>query len=141
MKRQTNKSFPSEYITNFLNFISEAESSYNFCSEEMTKQEKLTQDYLHTLELGELSYKDRAKVATQLATNRRDRRYYKDKVEELQPIIEFVSKPENRRVFKGLEQILGVVRKAENYHKNRFYVPKVLKEKEIMVKQQDICKG
>jgi hypothetical protein len=34
------------------------------------------------------------------------------------------------KVINQLKQVLGEVRKQENYHKDRFYIPKVLKEKE-----------
>ena len=120
---------PSKDLTNFLNFISDACSHYNYCCEELTKQEKLTQDYLHSLELDNLNYKERSKIATQLSINRKERRYYKDRIEELEPIVEFMRKAENARVIKNLERVLGACRKAENYHKNRLYIPKVLKKK------------
>ena len=121
--------YSSEYITEFLNFLSSVESSYKFSLDEMQTQEKLTQDYLHSLELDNLDYKERSKIATKLATNRKDRRYYKDKVEEYQPIIEFLNNPQNKKVINELKNVLGQVRKQEEYHKNRFYVPKVLKNK------------
>ena len=121
--------YSSEYITEFLNFLSGVESSYQFSVDEMQTQEKLTQDYLHSLELDNLDYKERSKIATKLATNRKDRRYYKDKVEEYQPIIEFLNNPQNKKVINELKNVLGQVRKQEEYHKNRFYVPKVLKNK------------
>lgn len=120
---------PSKDLSNFLNFISNANSHYNYCCEELTKQEKLTQDYLHSLELDNLNYKERSKIATQLSINRKDRRYYKDRIEELEPIVEFMRKAENARVIKNLERVLEACRKAENYHKNRLYIPKVLKKK------------
>ena len=118
---------PSEYISEFLNFLSSVESSYNFCLAEMKKQEQLTQDYLHSLELDNLNCSERSKVATKLAINRKNRRYYKDRIEELQPIIDYFSDPKNKKVLKDLERVLGAVRKSENYHSNRIYVPKVLK--------------
>ena len=121
---------PSEYITEFLNFLSSVESSYKFCLAEMKKQEQLTQDYLHSLELDNLKYEERNKVATKLATNRKDRRYYKDRVEEYEPIVKFLNEQKNKNVVNQLKQVLGEVRKMENYHKDRFYIPKVLKEKE-----------
>ena len=120
---------PSEYITEFLNFLSSVESSYNFCLSEMKKQEQLTQDYLHSLELDNLKYEERNKVATKLAINRKDRRYYKDRVEEYEPIVKFLNEQKNKNVVNQLKQVLGECRKAENYHKDRFYIPKVLKEK------------
>jgi hypothetical protein len=96
---------PSEYITEFLSFIADAQSNYNFCLDEMHKQEQLTQDYLHSLELGELKCGERSKLATKLAINRKDRRYFKDRVEELEPIVTFFAEPSNKAVFNKLTQI------------------------------------
>lgn len=127
----TNK-LPSEYITEFLNFISDAQSHYRFCYDEVNNQDKLTQDYLHSLELDELKCTERSKLATKLATNRKDRRYYKDRVEELEPIVQFFEDPRNKQVLDKLKsQILGTVRRAEDYHKDRTYIPRVLKEKKV----------
>lgn len=121
---------PSEYITEFLNFITEAKSQYNFCSEEVNNQDKLTQDYLHSLELDDLKCGERSKLATKLAINRKDRRYYKDRVEELEPIMQFFEEPQNKKVLDKLTQVLGQTRRVESYHNNRVYVPRVLnKEK------------
>lgn len=122
---------PSEQITNFLNFITAAQSHYKFCEEEQEKQEALTQDYLHSLELDGLNCSERSKLATKLTTNRKDRRYYKDRVEELKPIVEWASEPTNAKVINQLKQVLGACRKQENYHKDRTYTPKILKESDI----------
>lgn len=120
---------PSEYLSEFLNFVSEAQSQYRFCSEEVNNQDKLTQDYLHSLELDGLKRDERSKVATKLAINRKDRRYYKDRAEELEPIVQFFEEPQNKKVLDKMKQVLGVVRKSESYHKDRKYIPRVLKEK------------
>lgn len=120
---------PSEYLSEFLNFIAEAQSHYRFCLEEVDNQEKLTQDYLHSLELDGLKRDERSKIATKLAINRRDRRYYKDRVEELEQIVEFFNDPQNKKVLDKLKQVLGATRKAEGYHKDRVYIPRMLKEK------------
>lgn len=120
---------PSEYITEFLNFVTEAQTQHRIYEEEVNNQDKLTQDYLHKLELGELKSSERSKVATKLAINRKDRRYYKDRVEELKPIVEFFSDPVNKKVLDKMKQVLGDCRKSEEYHKYRKYKPRVLKEK------------
>lgn len=121
---------PSEYLTEFLNFIAEAQSNYRFCVEEVNNQDKLTQDYLHSLELDNLKCDERSKVATKLAINRKDRRYYKDRVEELEPIVRFFEESQNKKVLDKMKQVLGVVRKSELYHGDRKYIPRVLKDKE-----------
>ena len=91
---------PSEYITEFLNFVAEAQVQHRICEEEVNNQDKLTQDYLHKLELGELKCDARSKVATKLAINRQDRRYYKDRVEEFKPIVDFFNDPTNKKVLE-----------------------------------------
>lgn len=118
----------SEYISEFLNFMSAAQKSYPFYIAEQEKQEKLTQDYLHSLELDGLKCDERSKIATKLAINRKDRRYYKDRVEELEPIVTFFADPQNKKVLDKLTQVLGAVRKQEAYHQDRVYIPKILKE-------------
>jgi hypothetical protein len=125
----SDKKNPSKYIEEFLNFLSEAESIYNDCVEELKKQEELTQDYLHSLEFDDLKYEERNKIATKLVANRKDRRYFKDRIEEYEPIVNFFNEQHNKSMIRKLQEVLGKVRKAEGYHKNRFYVPRVLKEK------------
>ena len=120
---------PSNYLSEFLSFLSEAQSHYKFCVEEMETQDKLTQDYLHSLELDELKCKERSKLATQLSINRKDRRYFKDRIEELEPIVKFFEDTHNKKVLDKLTNVLGEIRKAERYHKHRTYIPKILKEK------------
>ena len=120
---------PSNYLSEFLDFLSEAQSHYNFCIDEMKTQDKLTQDYLHSLELDGLKCRERSKLATQLSINRKDRRYFKDRIEELEPLVKFFEESQNKKVLNNLKNVLGDVRKAERYHKNRTYIPKIMKEK------------
>lgn len=68
-------------------------------------------------------------MATQLAICRKDRRYYKDKVEELQPLIDFLAEEGNKKMIEKIKRVLGETKKQERGHENRFYVPRVLKEK------------
>lgn len=118
---------PSEYISEFLNFIAEAKRQYPLYLEAVKEQDKLTQDYLHSLELDGLKRDERSKVATKLVINRKDRRYYKDRIEEIEPIVQFFDESQNKKVLDKLTQILGVTRKNEAYHNNRTYIPRVLK--------------
>lgn len=119
---------PSEYIAEFLNFVTEAQAKYKYYSDEVNGQDKLTQDYLHSLELDDLKCDERSKIATKLMINRKDRRYYKDWTEELEPIVTFFAEPQNKKVLDKLTQVLGQTRRMEGYHKDRSYIPRVLKE-------------
>ena len=86
MKKNNNVPQFSETISNFGNMVVEAKSDYEWNNSEISRLDRLTQDYLHQLELGDLSYRERAKVATQLAEVRQLRRASKDTVDILEPL-------------------------------------------------------
>lgn len=115
----------SLYIETFLNFLKKADAEYKWSKEKENEKNDLTQDILHCLELEENGYHERAKLGTYLSEVRKERRKYKDRVEELEPVVGFVS--ENKKFINLLEQLLGAVRKQEKYHSNRSYHPKILK--------------
>ena len=121
-----NEQIPSQIIKNFLDFVESAKCDYDYNLEAMKTEEQITQDLLHQLELVELNYRERSKIATQLAKNRQNGRNYKDMVEQLEPIVTFFSSTHNRNFLNHLTQLLGQIRKVESYHKNRLYIPKVL---------------
>lgn len=112
----------SETIETFLNLLNGVENIRQCYIAEITKMEKLTQDYLHMLEFGEVESK--AKFTKELRKARLDRRYYKDRLEEIEPLYEFWS--ENKKVINALQKTLGAVRKQEKYHECRVYKPRVL---------------
>ena len=118
----------STYLSDFLDLVANAQIRYRVCNEEISKQDKLTQDYLYSLELDNLDRGERSKMATKLSINRKDRRYYKDRIEEFEPIVDFFKDPNHKRTLDQLTQLLGKLRKVEDYHKNRTYKPKVLRE-------------
>lgn len=130
---------PSEYISDYLAFVEAARIDYWYCVEAMKKEENKTQDYLHKLELEDLTYHERSRVAAELIENRKARRNYKDAVEELEPIIKFFEEPQNSNVIKRLTHLLGQVRKVESKHQNRFYIPRELPMEPIRDKE-DIAK-
>lgn len=117
----------SQEIKAFIDFIDSVNSEYDYSFEAMKNEERLTQDYLHMLELDDMNYRERSKIATKLAANRQARRHFKDSVEELEPIVNFFNEPKNKEIINRLSQLLGQVRKIESYHSNRFYVPKTSK--------------
>ena len=114
----------SEVIKRFLDFISSSETTYKCEQETIDTENKRTQDLLHAIEF-EPHAEARSKTATKLKLSRKTRRISKDIVEELEPIIDFLNVPQNRKVINQLSQVLGQVRKAEKYHTNRRYFPRV----------------
>ena len=114
-------------LADFLKFVDNVLKDYKLYKDYLDNEDKILQDILHSFELGKLSTNEKGKLATRLVTNRKDRRYYKDKVEELEPIFQFFTEPTNKKVLDNLKQVLGDVRKTEKYHANRNYKPKILK--------------
>lgn len=116
----------SESISEFCKMIEEAIEDYKWNYDEVNRLDKLTQDYLHQLELGDLDYRGRAKVATQLAQCRQLRRKSKDTVEVLDPLIEFLDSDKGRNMMKSMRETLGKTRKVEERMKTRVYRYRVL---------------
>lgn len=90
--------------------VAEAKQDYEWNMQEVNRLDRLTQDYLHKLELGELSYGERAKVATQLARCRQLRRESKDTVEILEPFIEFIETEKGRQLMNLMRETLRTYR-------------------------------
>lgn len=125
MKSQT---VNSENISAYLNFITNIQSTVRRAEEDLEHLNELTQDYLHALELGDLNYTERAKVATKLAQCRKERRIAKDILEELEEFSAFCDEKESKAYVNKLRENLGKMRAAEKRHKNRFYTPRVAED-------------
>lgn len=63
----------SESISSFCKLMENAQKDYAWNYDEVNRMDRLTQDFLHKLELDGLDYKERAKVATQLASRSKSR--------------------------------------------------------------------
>lgn len=114
----------SETLAAFLNMIVESREAHAFAYTQVGTQDKLTQDLLHELELGK--YETRRKTATTLANCRKERRYYKDIVEETELLCDWAE--EFQTALRQLQEVLGKMRKVEKYHENRTYSPRVKKD-------------
>lgn len=123
-KRQKPKFSP--YISDFCNLMEEAQKDYAWNYEEVNRLDRLTQDYLHSLELDGLDYKERAKVATALARCRQQRRNCKDTVEVLEPLVQFLESDKGKNLYNLVREALGKTRKVEERMETRTYVPRVL---------------
>jgi hypothetical protein len=131
----------SKHIENFLNFYQMAKTDYTYAQEQLKKCQDYTQDILHSLELDNLPYSERCKLMTKLTACRKDRRYWKDQVEELEPIVSVFNTADaskkqevdrNNKVINLLREALGQTRRQENYHKDRKYTPKIFKREETL---------
>lgn len=134
----------SKNIENFLNFYDAVKRDYDTAFEMVNQCDKLTQDLLHKLELESLSTGEKNKIATQLKYCRKDRRYWKDIVEETESFVNMFNQTEaslsdgkkkaeveaNRRFINMLRETLGKTRRQEGYHANRSYKPRIILPKE-----------
>ena len=92
------------------------------------EKDKETIDFMHEVELKKLKQNEKAKMMTRLVEIRKERRYWKNKVDEYQSINELLNDKEFKKTIEQLKQVLGKVRKAENYLEDREYKPRVKKE-------------
>lgn len=112
----------SKTIEEFLNLCGNAKQKYDFNIGIVDGFNAKTTDYLHDLEIKDLSYREFCKLTTQQRRNLDERRCAKDIVEDLEPLKEYLDTSEGKRAYNMLGQVLGKVRKAEQYHENRVYI-------------------
>lgn len=118
----------SEYLSEFCKFCDDMEQAYNYNYDAVNRLDKMTQDFLHILELKTRNYKERAKIATQLAQCRQERRDVKDFLEDVDSLIKFLRSDKGIACMKALRQVVGSTRKAEEYHKTREYKFRILSD-------------
>ncbi len=121
----------SPVISDFVKAMENAAKDFAWNLDEVTRMDRLTQDYLHKLEFGGLDYRERAKVATQLAKCRKSRRECKDTVEVLKPLVEFLESERGKNMYNLVREVLGKTRKVEERMETRVYIPRVLEEESI----------
>lgn len=116
----------SQRIRDVCSMFDDALKDYSWNSDEVFRMDSLTQDYLHALELGNLKYEERAKIATQLAKCRAERRAHKDTVMVLEPVVQYLDSDRGKQLLNLLREVLGKTRKVEERMENRVYYPRVL---------------
>lgn len=127
MKYSPYKLEVSTSIGAFVEFKKQAESMYNYCKEQLEKANAATVDYTHKIEFSKTA-SERNKITTAMHQLLKDRRYYKDRVEELEDFIKLFNDPKMKDLFNQLNNVIGMVRKQEEYHKDRKYIPRVVKD-------------
>ena len=120
----------SQQIAGFLTFLSGVTEDYKHSQEEVRLLEELTQDYMHKLELQDHTYHQRAKIASALRQCRIDRRFHKDRIAILDPVVQCLTSDKGKLILSQLQQTLGDVRKAERSTQDRRYIPRILSAEE-----------
>lgn len=114
----------AETIATFVNYLEKSELEYAYAKEQIELEQAKTQDLLHAIEFSD-DYKKRCRLATELKNCRQRRRYYKDRLEELEPLVTVLQKEDIRKTKNIFSNVCGSIRKVECYHKNREYKPKI----------------
>lgn len=115
----------SKQINAFLLFLTDCSQQYHMAEAEEQEANDQTQDILHSLELQDHDYHSFARLSKELKGIRQSRRRAKDIMGTTAPVLDWMEK--NRACIKSLEQLLGIVRKAEKRTENRIYTPKARK--------------
>lgn len=126
----------SENIKVFLDLQTQLAKDYVWNQEQLDRLDKLTQDYLHKLELTDTKYKEKAKIATELSKIRKKRREHKDSLEILRPFYNFLQSPNGKNMKNNLSEVLGQTRKSEQKLGDKKYWFRVLQEPPIVTKTE-----
>ena len=118
----------SDIIGDFLKLMEECTAKYQFNYDEVHEKELLATDIEHKLELQDLSYHQFAKLGKELQQCQKERRVYKDEAEELEPLKKWME--ENKSMFNSITKLKGEVKKQEDKHATRGYVPRVMTNEE-----------
>ena len=129
---------PSIELERFLGFVTEANRIVDMANQWCADTENETQDILHAIEIGNLSYQQNAKLAKKLREIRQQRREAKSIIEKYRVIADWVEN--NSKTINQLQSVLGVTRKAESAIANKCYRQRtgILKET-IGVEKYDGC--
>lgn len=114
----------------FFSKLSNLVSQYDVYFDYVNKADLATNDLLHKLELGKIEEGEtKTKLFTQLTNIRKDRRFYKDKVEGLEPVITYYNN--NKNVLNQLKNILGTSNKKYNNRVYRKYKPRIFTDMKV----------
>ena len=101
----------SKGIEEFIRFLNSCKEAYNISLSTQEETEAMTQDLLHCLELEDNTYHQQAKLGRTISQIRKERRSAKYTIQQLQPVIDWIDA--NQTTIRGLEKLLGQVRKEE----------------------------
>jgi len=111
----------SAEIERFLAVCDGYRAKYDAAVSMMETCDGKSSDFQHRIELERTTYRERAKLATAERQNRIERRKYKDITEQYATLSEALTNQNVIAAMKVLKEVLGKVRKVENYHETRKY--------------------
>ena len=117
-------------IDEILCTFAEIQHVYAVSHEKVQRMDRLTQDYLHALELQDNNYHERARIATALQQCRKDRRPDKDNVYLTEQIAAYLGTKKGQELIGRLEHLRNTARNIERTRPGRKYTPRVLTQRE-----------
>lgn len=102
----------SKPISDFLDFIKDAEKKYNSAQDELDFLAKERTDIDHEIEFA-ANKREAQRSAWKFHQNQVDRRYNKDLMLMLEPLVRLIES--DRKTFERLRNVLGEVRKKEDF--------------------------
>lgn len=118
----------SEKIKAVISLFDDVQNTYTNSYQMVNTLDKETQDLLHSFELANLDENESRRLTTRLKHVRRERRRHKDLVEASDPIIQFLQSDKGKNAYNLLREVLGKTRKIEEFHKVRYYTPRIRKD-------------
>ena len=110
-------------LEGLLDYLRECVQLDHIADDELIDANALMQDMLHSLVLVHNDEDEYVALAQELAETTQNRRTAKDKLITTAPVASWLE--QNQAVVKGLERLLGEIRKAEKSTENRVYIPRV----------------
>ncbi len=120
----------TERLADFLRLCTEIQRTYVTAYEIVGECDRCTTDYLHRVELDCLKTAQLAQVAKAQRDNLKARRKAKDVVELLEPLYRLLTDDKRmsvmdiETVLNHLREVLGKMRKIEQYHETCTYIPR-----------------
>lgn len=125
--KDDNIDYDLDTILSAINDLKDLTNIYNYCENQIEHEQEITQDLLHAIEFSD-NCKDRYRLSTLLHLNRQRRRFYKNTVTTLKPLIDYINKDDIKKCLNKLTNILGESRKIKQNETNKSYNPRVLTE-------------
>lgn len=115
-----------EFLISMKNFFENINSLRKDLKKEIQKEDDITQDLLHELELASLNGVEIMQVAKQLKEARQERRKYKDELEKVNILKTFTDKYNNKLIVGDIIKVLKELKILEKNKNNRKYNARVL---------------
>lgn len=126
---------PSEALSAILNFFDDEQVVYHANNEEASRQDLLSTDRTHQLELNDMSDEELLEWSKTYRNELRERRTIKDDIIAKEPLVLFLESDQWQGIRNGFRRVLGDLRRNEQRMQTRVYHFRVLNESDLYVQQ------